>query len=907
MASPGTTISDAAPTVIGRLVLRRPAWVIGVAIALAVFGGWLAGSRLVLDADTNHLIAPDRPFMAGFEAWLAEFGDLERLVVAVDAPDEPSAKAAIDDIVTRLEGRPDLPAIHGWISSEDRWRLAPRAMPTTELAALIDAADGLARLAGDDASTAILGAGIDRLERLTGPAALALDDATRRRLGADAMVLLGTIAAAADDAPSADATAAEGGAMPPDPVGLAAPDDRTLLANPDGRLRFIEILPRKEYGSLAAIAEPLAAIRAVIAEVAAAHPGVEIGVTGKPVLQADELATSDADMTRCAAGALAIIALIFIRTFRGWRRPMLMVIAFAVAFGWTYGAATILVGRLNLLSIVFMLVLVGVGLDYGVHVVARWQSCRAAGGSLARAVAETAATAGRGNVFGATTSAGVFLLALVTDFGGLRELGVIAGTGLLFCVVAMNVVLPALLVLTERRRHETPKTSVASEAGPGPEGPRSSRMPTVAIIVAALGSIVLGVVVARHARFQDNLLELQAEGLDSVIWERRVLADSASASWFAASIHDSIPEVEAFVAAAAARPEIGTVRSVLDLVPAPTADRDALLAAFVDQTAPVAAESAADSTSAAPITTAVLLDAAALTARLADLARPVDAAAAADFAAVADRLDLVADWSASDPDAAATAIDAARGRGGDAVRAMRAGAAGDLRDALPPAVRDRLISPNGRFMVSLVPAEDIWSPEPMARFVEAIRAIDPDVTGVPITQYESLRDMRRSFLQMAGLATVLVAALVWLDFRSVRRTLVVMTVLAIGLLWTIGIATLLGVHLNVANFFAIPILIGLGVDSAIHLLHRLDECGDGPIDLGPTRRAVVLTAVTTGIGFGSLVFARHRGLESLGVVMAVGSLCCLASTLVLLPAMAGRGRGQSRASNPPGKSCSYDG
>ena len=205
------------------------------------------------------------------------------------------------------------------------------------------------------------------------------------------------------------------------------------------------------------------------------------------------------------------------------------------------------------------------------------------------------------------------------------------------------------------------------------------------------------------------------------------------------------------------------------------------------------------------------------------------------------------------------------------------------------------MSPNGRFMVSLVPAEDIWSPEPMVRFVAAIRAIDPDVTGVPITQYESLRDMRRSFLDMATLATVLVAGLVWLDFRRVRRTLVVMTVLAVGLLWTIGIVTLLGVHLNVANFFAIPILIGLGVDSAIHLLHRLDETGDGVTDLDATRRAVILTAVTTGIGFGSLVFARHRGLESLGVVMAVGSLCCLVSTLVLLPALVRPGRGTTDA------------
>jgi predicted RND superfamily exporter protein len=883
VASPRTTSAAPGPSMIGRLILSRPGAVVLIAVIMAMTGGWLAGTRLVLDADTNHLIAPERPFMAGFEAWLAEFGDLERIAVVVDASTTEAATDVVHEIVRRLEDRTDLPEIHGWISAGDRWRLAPWAMPEPELQSLIDAADGLALLAGDATTPAILDAGVERLRRLTEPTALTLSDDARRDLGASGLVLLGAIAGAAGDDPT----------LPANPVRLGADDGDTLLANPGGTLRFIEILPRKEFGSLAAIAEPLAAIRTVIDEVAAEHPGVEIGVTGKPVLQADELATSDADMTRCAAAALAIIALIFVRTFHGWRRPLLMVVAFAIAFGWTYGAATLLVGRLNLLSIVFMLVLVGVGLDYGVHVVTRWQACRSSGASLERSVQETIATAGRGNVFGAATSAGVFLLALATEFGGLRELGVIAGVGLLFCVIAMNVVLPALLVMTERGGVEPAASNPPRSRRPAPARPRHPAVATVILVIAALGSITLGVVVARDARFEDNLLELQADGLDSVDWERRVLADSTSASWFAASTRDSIDEVQTLVAAAATRPEIGTIRSVLDLVPPPTPARAELLAAFASRTSPanVDSESKTETGTGTVVTADSLHAAARVTARLATLARGADADAAADLDAVAVRLASIAETAAREPEDTTRRLDAARHRAGQAVRDLRIGAESDLRDALPPAVRDRLMSPNGRFMVSLVPAEDIWSPEPMARFVAAIRAIDPDVTGVPITQYESLRDMRRSFLDMATLATVLVAGLVWLDFRRVRRTLVVMTVLAVGLLWTIGIVTLLGVHLNVANFFAIPILIGLGVDSAIHLLHRLDETGDGVADLGATRRAVILTAVTTGIGFGSLVFARHRGLESLGVVMAVGSLCCLVSTLVLLPALVRPGRG----------------
>ncbi|MCP4795871.1 MAG: MMPL family transporter, partial [Phycisphaeraceae bacterium] len=177
-----------------------------------------------------------------------------------------------------------------------------------------------------------------------------------------------------------------------------------------------------------------------------------------------------------------------------------------------------------------------------------------------------------------------------------------------------------------------------------------------------------------------------------------------------------------------------------------------------------------------------------------------------------------------------------------------------------------------------------------------------DATGVPITQYESLRDMRRSFILMGTLALGLVTLVVFLDFRTVRDTMLVMTSLLVGLLWTIGIASLLGVSLNVANFFAIPILIGIGVDSAIHMLHRARECGDGPLDFKSTRNAVILTACTTGIGFGSLLLARHRGLQSLGAIMAIGSLACMMASVVLLPGLLAmrRTRGHATDPAPPG-------
>jgi hypothetical protein len=144
--------------------------------------------------------------------------------------------------------------------------------------------------------------------------------------------------------------------------------------------------------------------------------------------------------------------------------------------------------------------------------------------------------------------------------------------------------------------------------------------------------------------------------------------------------------------------------------------------------------------------------------------------------------------------------------------------------------------------------------------------------------------MERSFLQQAVLATLMVAALLWLDLRNVREATAAMLSLLIGIAWTVGLMAACGTTFNLANFFAVPILIGLGIDSAIHITHRAHE---GALDLGfgSTRRAVAVTALTTTIGFGALILAHHQGLRSLGIAMAVGSACCLVTAVWTLPAL----------------------
>jgi predicted exporter len=256
---------------------------------------------------------------------------------------------------------------------------------------------------------------------------------------------------------------------------------------------------------------------------------------------------------------------------------------------------------------------------------------------------------------------------------------------------------------------------------------------------------------------------------------------------------------------------------------------------------------------------------------------------ASRLAALADLVDA-GRHSEAEVSRARAAIEESVTRVRDALRTMTDGARRSLRDALPEAVRAQMVSPSGTFLVMAHPAEDVWESAPLERFVAALRAADPSATGVPMTVSESMKSMERSFLQQAVLATLMVAALLWLDLRNVREATAAMLSLLIGIAWTVGLMAACGTTFNLANFFAVPILIGLGIDSAIHITHRAHE---GALDLGfgSTRRAVAVTALTTTIGFGALILAHHQGLRSLGIAMAVGSACCLVTAVWTLPAL----------------------
>ena len=856
-------------------IALHPVAILACTAVLAAASGLWAWRSLRLDADTNSLIGDEQPFMRDYLAFMREFGDLEYLLVVVDPKGhDAQADEAVHELVEGLRRVPGLPGVTGFVSAAEQFRVSTWAMQDEALHGLHLARGALAPIAAAPGAGGLLRESAERLERLMKDGA-GMDPTLQRSSAAEAFLL---------------ARCALGG-MPDAPESLASPLPDRLLPADGGHLLLVLVMPAKDYGTLAVIEEPLARMREVIAQVQRAHPSVEIGLTGKPVLQADEMATTSMDMNIASVVALVLCAVLFMAVFRGVKRPLLAVAVFLAGAAMTYGAATALIGHLNLLSMVFMLVLVGVALDYGIHMIARYlEGLRHLGN--AASVRHMVRKAAPSMLMGALTCAGTFLLALVAPMRALRELGVISGAGLLLCAVCMAVVLPALLLQFDRSARREPLRRGFFEEPLDRKLDRHDGRATAGhwlLIAASVCLAVAGACLgARGTRFENNLLKLQAEGLPSVAWQRRLQAEGGNATWFGACVVDSMDRIPALANRAKAEPLIAKVRSVLDVVRLDTPERAALRQAIGEAAVATPATSR-------QIATPELADRAARAmGDLAGGARLASAPAAdvAQIEALRAGLEALNRALREAPDATVRAAEQAATRAATAAQATGAGARASLRDALPDAVRNTFTSADGHLAVTLHPAEDIWEGDADERFVQAMRRVDPAVTGAPVTVIESMKLMTRSFLEQAALATAFVAMLLLVDFRSWRLAALSLLSLAMGLAWTFGAMALLGVPLNLANFFAIPVMIGLAVDSCIHVTHRAVD-GGLQSGFGSTRRAVIVTALTTTIDFGTLLFAQHRGMQSLGAVMAIASVACLASSAWLLPAMlraAGFGR-----------------
>lgn len=688
------------------------------------------------------------------------------------------------------------------------------------------------------------------------------------------------------------------------------------------------------------------ALRQVIRQTEGEIPGTRILLTGIPVLENDEMRRSTLDSTQASIVAFLGVALIFFVGLRGFRHPALGMLVLSVGMAWSFGLTTWMVGHLNILSVSFASIVIGLGNDFAIHILSRYLDLRHHGRELRPALVETAQTLGPGIVTGAVTTALAFFCASLTSFLGVAELGLIAGGGILLCTVATFTCLPAMVAVADRNRRE--------QALPVPfQGkwlrkatscyPGTVLMFSVAILSLVCwksfdwsGPIRWGNWPKPLQQYDHNLLHLQAEGLESVDAQKRIFESSGNSLLYAISLANSPEEARERKAQLEALPTVHHVEELASRLPAtpaaetlPIIQRFQTLLAQLPQQPPELPLSMSNNTrkhlaELLQITeTRTEPEARKITTRLTQLLTHLDSLDIRQQMMMLTefeyrlRYSLLAQFQAL---RAASTIDPV------------------TPNDFPEELRDRYVSSDGKWLLQVFPKFPIWDMVPLKEFVNDLRSVDPEVTGTPLQNFEAALQIKESYEVCSIYSLIVILVVLLIDF--LRKSALLQTFLpaiitvgiviadcyyhktpipiltlaivavvmmfivgifsdragvidtfsaiippAIGMLLMFGILTICQISLNPANLIILPLIIGIGVDNGVHVLHDFHTKPNEVYSASPSMvNAITLTQTTSMVGFGSMMISAHRGLHSLGIVLTIGVASCVFMSLVTLPA-----------------------
>jgi hopanoid biosynthesis associated RND transporter like protein HpnN len=873
---------------------RHPRLVLGAALVLTLAAVHVAYAKLEYRTQRNDLISAHKPCQQRWQHYLETFGDEDDMVVVAEGNDRERMRTALDAVAAKVAARPDL--FDRVFYKVDLRHLRDRALLHLPLEQLEAIRARLGRMEPLLGPTSPLAWRMLSVQSLLGSAEGALTArASGRELAPadrdllDQLPAVLTSAAAAFGDPAAYRNPWElgsGKSRDERREGLEKPQ---YFFTPDGSLALLTCRPKKTTQSFTPAREANAAMRAILAQVEPQYSGVKLGLTGLPVLETDEMELSDSDSTRASWLALLGVALLYFVVYRGFRYPLLTIATLVVGTLWALGWATITVGHLNILSATFAVMLIGLG-DYGVLWVAQYDEARRRGESVEDAMRQTAEHAGPSIVTAAATTGLAFFAITLADFKAVAELGWIAGSGMLLCAASCILLMPAMLVLVERKRgirlsagaveRQGKLESIANRTIPFPSAwlPGLAHRPRLALAIGAAMLLGLGAFSFRLA-YDHNLLNLQDHELDSVKWEHTLIDRAAGATWDALSIAHSREEALALRERYELLPEVGKVVEVASLMPSDQDRKLPIIRAIHDKVAAVPPrEKLPVPKGSSPTTVGKLAS------HIASLA-PSDSALARSSVRLATAIEQA-------PDAGEKLRQFDRRLAADLAAELRllkdvSRPARVTLDDIPSELRERYVGANGEYLVRAFARDSLWDYPALQRFTAAANAVDPEATGKSFRTLEGLRQMKVGFEHAALYALVAITIVLFLDLRRFTDLLLGLFPLAVGIVLTLGVMGLCGVSLNPANMIALPLIVGVGIDNGVHVLHDYRSRPPGvAYRLGAaTGRGVLVAGLTTVLGFGTLIAARHAGMASLGLALTLGVAFCMLAALVWLPAV----------------------
>jgi len=840
---------------------RRPALALAIVFVLTVASGIYAARNLGVDADPDAMISADLPFRRVAQEFQQAFRTPDdSVLLVIDGESASVAGRAADALAAKLASQTDLfVKVH-----------VPFGGPFFQKNGLLyQDVDTLQRLSDGLAAVQPLVAKLEQDPSLVGVSDLLGEALAAKRRGIpldiDLSQALDRVRAAAD--------AARDGRRAPDPWGDALIGGSL---SEDGKHRVVWLEPRRDYEDLLFTEPVVEAVQQAVRELELdpAH-GVRVRLTGNDVLNYEELLVVETQGKLVGVVSLLLFTATVFLALRSGRTVLALVGSLVASLVWTNAFATVAIGHLNQVSAVFNVLIVGLGGEFGIHVCMRYAELLGKGRPRPEALRETGESIGSSLFSSAITTAIGFLVFMPTDYRGVAELGIISGGGMVLSLVSSLTVLPALLSLGRAPASKSPPLppAWATRLRHLPiEYARGIRIGAAAVAVAAIWLVP-------KVGFDHNPVNLRDPGTESVQAMNDLLSRSGTSPWSIDAIAPDLATADALAAKIRALPSVARALTLTDYVPDDQAAKLDILqttALFLPPPAPPRPPRTPAEERAALGRLASELDATADTTRnpaLATSARKL-ASSLLPFVSGEGNLALlrqnVVGWL---PEQIA---DLRVSLGAEPVTAAN----------LPDEIRQSMLAADGRARIDVSGKEDLSNSRALERFVDDVRGVTPAVTGSAVSILEWGRITSGAMKQALALGVGCMLAFLFFLWRSVWDTLLAFFPLALAASVTCAFMVVTGMQFNFANVIVLPMLIGMGVDNGVHLVHRHRTEPEEEDVLGTsTARAVLFSAITTVLSFGSLIFASHRGMAAIGEILTLGVAATFVCYVVVLPAV----------------------
>ncbi|MVF20880.1 hypothetical protein EVC37_04595 [Methylocaldum sp. BRCS4] len=646
--------------------------------------------------------------------------------------------------------------------------------------------------------------------------------------------------------------------------------------------RFINITPVLNFEELLPAEKAIGAIDKVLAEVLQGDlADVSVRKTGEVVLEHEEMQTVGTGVSIASVASLILVSATLWVAYRSFKLMFATFVALTMGLIFSLGFATVAIGQLNLISIGFAVLFIGMGDAYSSHFCLRYRELVLRGVSQREALRETLTSTGSSLVLCSITAATGLYAFIPTNYSGVAELGIIAGTSMFIALATTFTILPALLKIMPlrppRRRKEKKGASFLSSNWP------IRYAPSIRTATVVLGLISVGLLCDVTVDF--NPINLRDPNTESVKTFKYLLQFEDTSPMTLASLARSEAEVKAKKAAFESLPTVDKVVSIFDFIPENQDDKLAIISDLSLIMGP--------QLESFPPSTREKVDPQVIE-NFHQVLR--DRAAAGENGVIKALDEALTQLHARLETADESTRQAMLGRLQDSILGPLPATIANLRESLqahpismgtlPPDLKNRWVSADGLYRLQIFPNKDLNDLENLREFILEAQKVDKNVTDVPVAYLESMNEAINAFQQAFGIAFVATTILLLLIVRNLKDTLLVLLPLLLASLFTAASTVLFDIPFNFANIIALPLLFGLGVDNGIHMAHRLHYLHSNDEDLLSTSEAqgIFYGSLTTVFSFGSLAFTAHQGTASMGMILTIGLMLTLICALVVLPA-----------------------